>query len=69
MGNFNATKVFYNNELITAKTRTGVKSMIFPKEIGSEHVLPLFPTFHGVPYTSANYRANMAPKVIEKSEE
>jgi cytoskeletal protein RodZ len=60
MGNFNATKVFLNNELVSAKTRTGVKSMIFPEKFAAEYELPLFPTFDGTPHSAQEYKANMA---------
>lgn len=59
MGNFNAAKVFLNNELISAKTRTGVKSMIFPEEDAVDFELPLFPSYKGVPYSAEDYKANM----------
>lgn len=62
MGNFNAAKVFLNNELITAQTRTGVKSMIFPENKAKNFELPLFPSFNGIPYSAAEYKANMATK-------
>lgn len=64
MGNYNVAKVFYNNQLIDAKTRTGVKSFIFPAEAGKDLKLPLFPTFQGRSYTAKDYIENMAPKEI-----
>lgn len=62
MGNYNATKVFLNNKLVTAQTKTGVKSMIFPEEKAKEFELPLFPSFNGIPYSAEEYKANMAQK-------
>ncbi len=62
MGNFNATKVFLNNQLVEAQTRTGVKSLIFPQEVANEYELPLFPSFKGIPYSAAEYKANMVEK-------
>ena len=62
MGNYNVAKVFYNNQLINAYTRTGVKSLIFPQGAGKDLKLPLFPTFQGKSYTSAEYIEKMAEK-------
>lgn len=64
IGNYNITKVFYNNQFITAKTNTGVKSLIFPAEAAKDLVLPLFPSYKGVPYESKVYieRMKAAPK-------
>jgi hypothetical protein len=62
LGNFNSTKIFYNNELITAQTTTGVKSLIFPEESAKEMQLPLFPSYKGIPYTQNYYKENMSPK-------
>lgn len=64
MGNYNVTKVFYNNQLINAFTKTGVKSLIFPEKAGKDLKLPLFPTFQGKSYTSAEYIENMANESI-----
>ena len=65
MGNYNVAKVFYNNQLIKAYTRTGVKSLIFPEGAGKDLKLPLFPTFQGRSYTSAEY----IEKMVKDSEE
>lgn len=62
MGNYNVTKIFYNNQLISAQTRTGVKSLVFPAEAGKDFQLPLFPTFKGKAYTSSEYQARMMDK-------
>lgn len=62
MGNFNAATIFLNNELITAQTKTGVKSMIFPESAAEDFELPLFPSYKGVPYSAEDYKANMATK-------
>ncbi len=59
MGNFNAAKVFLNNKLVSAKSKTGVKSMIFPQSLASEYELPLFPSYKGVPYSANVYKENM----------
>lgn len=59
MGNFNSVKVFYNNSLVTADTKTGVKSMIFPESIAGDYELPLFPSYKGIPYTTNEYKNNM----------
>lgn len=42
LGNFFATKVIYNNSLVTGKAPAGVKSLVFPHEKRTEHYLPLF---------------------------
>ncbi len=60
MGNFNASKVFLNNKLVTAKTSSGVKSLIFPEDIAGDYQLPLFPSYKGIPYSADYYQANMA---------
>ena len=62
MGNFNAAKIFLNNELISAQTKTGVKSMIFPEDAATDFELPLFPSYKGIPYSAEDYKANMATK-------
>ena len=43
LGNVNVTKIFYNNYLIEAPTKSGVKSLVFPEESNSKYQLPLFP--------------------------
>jgi cytoskeleton protein RodZ len=43
LGNVAATKIFYNNFLIDAPTKTGTKSLVFPASKNSNYVLPLFP--------------------------
>lgn len=67
MGNFNATKVFLNNKLVSADTKTGVKSMIFPEERATNYELPLFPSFKGIPYSAAEYKENMAAEEISST--
>lgn len=62
MGNFNATKVFLNNKLVSADSKTGVKSMIFPEAKAKDFELPLFPSVNGVPYSAKEYKANMQPR-------
>lgn len=59
LGNVNAATIFYNNELINTTSRTGVKSLIFPSELGEKLELPLFPSFKGVPYPADFYKENM----------
>lgn len=65
MGNLNATKIFYNNQLVEAQTRTGVKSLIFPEEKATEYDLPLFPSYSGVPYRQDTYKKNMVAEPAE----
>lgn len=59
MGNLNVTHIFYNNKLINAPTRTGVKSIIFPEEAAKNYKLPLFPSYKGVPYAQEDYKERM----------
>lgn len=59
IGNFNVTKVFYNNMFVNADTRTGVKSLIFPKEAAKDLVFPLFPSYKGVPMEASKYIERM----------
>lgn len=59
MGNLNVTHIFYNNKLINAPTRTGVKSIIFPEEAAKNYQLPLFPSYKGVPYAQEDYKERM----------
>ncbi|MBD66385.1 MAG: hypothetical protein CME62_14335 [Halobacteriovoraceae bacterium] len=63
LGNYRATKIFYNNELIEVNpTNSGVRSLIFPPEAAKDHVLPLFPVYQGKSYSAKEYRAKMQPK-------
>ncbi len=59
MGNVNVARIFYNNQLIKAPTKSGVKSLIFPQSEAQNHELPLFPSYKGVPYKADVYKANM----------
>lgn len=59
IGNYNSTKVFYNNNFISAQTKTGVKSLIFPPEAAKDLVFPLFPSYKGVPYEAQEYIKRM----------
>ena len=62
MGNLNATKIFLNNQLVQAETKTGVKSLIFPETAASNYELPLFPSYNGVPHTAKEYKEKMLEK-------
>tara|TARA_R110000868_G_scaffold183422_2_gene424705 strand:- start:1073 stop:2158 length:1086 start_codon:yes stop_codon:yes gene_type:complete len=42
LGNFNVTKIFLNNKLLSITSRSGVKSLVFPQEKAKEHFYPLF---------------------------
>ncbi len=42
LGNVNAAKIFLNNNLLTVTSRSGVKSLVFPKELAKKTKLPLF---------------------------
>lgn len=59
MGNMNVTKIFYNNQLILAQTKTGVKSLIFPPEKSTDFQLPLFPSYKGRSYKAEEYQKKM----------
>jgi cytoskeletal protein RodZ len=60
IGNVAATKVFYQNKLISAPTPSGFKSLIFPESYGKELLLPLFPqTPNGKLITSEEYVQKM----------
>ena len=72
LGNVNVTKIFYNNYLIDAPTKTGVKSLIFPEESNSKFQLPLFPKAKDdIFYTSEEYtkRMNLEEEEIQKRKE
>jgi cytoskeleton protein RodZ len=63
LGNVNATKIFYNNQLIDPKSKTGVKSLIFPMAKTLEYHLPLFKSnTDGVLYKSSEYISKMLPE-------
>ncbi len=62
VGNYNETKVFYNNKYVSAQTSSGVKSLIFPPEAAKDLVLPLFPSYKGIPYEASEYMKNMNDK-------
>lgn len=59
MGNINVTKIFLNNKLINAPSKTGVKSLVFPQSLASSLVLPLFPNYKYKSYTSSEYKERM----------
>ena len=42
LGNVNVTKVFLNNDLLGIKSKSGVKSLAFPKDFAKSLKLPLF---------------------------
>jgi cytoskeleton protein RodZ len=60
LGNVNVTRIFYNNYLIDAPTKSGVKSLIFPEESNVKYSLPLFPKANDdILYTSEEYTKRM----------
>ncbi|MBL7663608.1 MAG: helix-turn-helix domain-containing protein [Bacteriovoracaceae bacterium] len=66
MGNVNVTKIFYNNQLMKIDSRSGVKSLIFPKENSSNFILPLFvQNTDGVLFTAQDYQKLMDEKPEE----
>jgi cytoskeletal protein RodZ len=69
LGNVNVTKIFYNNYLIDAPTKNGVKSLIFPEESNTKFQLPLFPKAKDdILYTAEDYvkRMKMEEEEIAK---
>ncbi len=60
LGNVKVTKIFYQNRLIDAPTKTGFKSLIFPESQASKHMLPLFPkAADDILYTAEEYQRRM----------
>lgn len=60
LGNVKMTKIFYQNRLIDAPTKTGFKSLIFPESQASKHMLPLFPkAADDILYTAEEYQRRM----------
>ncbi len=69
LGNVNVTKIFYNNYMIEAPTKSGVKSLIFPEESNKKFQIPLFPKAKDdILYTSEEYikRMKMEEDELEK---
>lgn len=64
MGNINVTKIFFNNKLINAPSKTGVKSLVFPQSLAETLVLPLFPNYKYKSYTSKEYIENMVSEEL-----
>lgn len=72
LGNVNVTKIFYNNYLIEAPTKSGVKSLIFPEESNAKFLLPLFPKAKDdILYTAEDYtkRMNLEEEELKKRKE
>lgn len=60
LGNVRVTKIFYQNRLIDAPTKTGFKSLIFPESQATKHMLPLFPkASDDILYTAEEYQRRM----------
>ncbi|MBY0518314.1 MAG: helix-turn-helix domain-containing protein [Bacteriovoracaceae bacterium] len=60
LGNVKVTRIFYQNKLIDAPTKTGFKSLIFPESQNSAHILPLFPkASDDILYTAEEYQRRM----------
>lgn len=59
LGNVHATEIFLNGKFLSIQSRSGVKSLIFPQEKGSQYFLPIF-IFQkdGSTITSEEYLAN-----------
>jgi cytoskeleton protein RodZ len=72
LGNVNVTKIFYNNYLIDAPTKSGVKSLIFPEESNAKFMLPLFPKAKDdILHTSEDYikRMNLEEEELKKRQQ
>ena len=60
LGNVKMVKVFYQNRLIDAPSKTGFKSLVFPESRSAQHVLPLFPkAADDILYTAEEYQRRM----------
>jgi len=60
LGNVMVTKIFYNNNLISTPTPSGVKSLVFPEASSTKYSLPLFPKAKDdILYTSEEYQKRM----------
>jgi cytoskeletal protein RodZ len=60
LGNVRVTKIFYNNMLIDADSKTGVKSLVFPEASNAKFMLPLFPKAKDdILYTHEEYMKRM----------
>lgn len=60
LGNVRVTKIFYNNGLIDANSKSGVKSLIFPESSNAKYMLPLFPKAKDdILYTNEEYMKRM----------
>lgn len=72
LGNVNVTKIFYNNYMIEAPTKSGVKSLVFPEESNAKFQLPLFPKAKDdILYTAEDYikRMNLEEEELKKRKE
>lgn len=60
LGNVRVTKIFYNNMLIDADSKSGVKSLVFPEASNAKFMLPLFPKAKDdILYTHEEYMKRM----------
>jgi len=60
LGNVRVAKIFYQNRLIDAPTKTGFKSLVFPESQATKHMLPLFPkASDDILYTAEEYQRRM----------
>jgi len=60
MGNINNSVLIYNNKKVKAYSKTGVKSLIFPKSEAKKYLIPLFPiNKKGDIFTSEEYMKRM----------
>lgn len=61
VGNLNALKIFYQNQLIESASTTGVRSFVFPEEMKKNFTIPLF-VFpgDGTTWTTEEYLQNFS---------
>jgi cytoskeleton protein RodZ len=60
LGTRDTAKVFYNKKLVDISSDSGSRSLVFPPEQASNHLLPLFQTGKdGVSYTAEDYQQIM----------
>lgn len=64
LGNLNAVNIYYNKQYVSAESKSGVKSLIFPQELAKDYELPLFPTYQGISYKQDEYKTRMVEKSV-----
>ena len=68
LGNVNVTKIFLNNKPVSIKSRSGVKSLVFPQTKAEDYLIPLFIyNKNGSAITSDEYIAAAEKKDLSKN--